>query len=514
MPTPQPEPLSQQQVIRFEYLQSLAWQGSSRWSEQVEARVTLTDAALSSGWLREHFTGQKGGATDFVILLAIVMHARPLKGNDLAYLLNLKMATTEDEGRLYARITDLGLADELGMHRTTVAKSAQRLAASGFITILDIPEHLTAIRDSHGQFAGSKVYLLSGELAQFLPKDLSPLTDSNRVASSDTVNPETGATVSLEPTYRVSSSDTNIRLEDKDRGDDVFNAVGEKIDPPTVFAEFARFLGRNYQPNAKDLETLQALAAEGYTTADILTVMQRVAGNLGGSLRVARTFGYLLPEIRRHRPGPSSDRPDPALTVSDSVPDPNSDFEGRSAAQAGSAPTSVILLPEEVQTAFLQVVGRVPSPVEAQRLVWLQAELNANHPDSAPEDSWGQIVKALKFQLNPQASQPMAYLCKVLTTAEKDTQVEKISQAQPSDSQAKSMIANSQENLPQVSGRKPLIPANHDDRYPVIQVGGLALTRPKERASNYVIPAEENLRNLYDFAAWLSDQEEPGLTQA
>ena len=513
-----------QQVIRFEYLQSLAWQGDSRWSELVEARVTMTDAALSSGWLREHFTGRKGGVTDFVILLSIVMHAQPLMGNDLEYLQTLKMATSEDEGRLYARITDLGLADELGMHRTTIAKSAQRLANSDFISILEIPEQLTAFRDSHGQFAGSKVYLLSGEIAQFLPKALHPLSDHHRVISSDTdgvgltdtVSAEIGATVSLQPTHHVGSTDTNSRLEDRG-GEEVFNATGEKIDCHTVFAAFAKLLGREYQPNAKDLETLQALASEGYTTTDILIVMQRVANNLGGSLSVARTFGYLLPEIRRQPPHTSTDQFDPDPTGSDgsasgSIPDTDSASEERSAAHADPSQTSEIPLPEEVRTAFLQVVGRVPSPVEAQRLAWLQAELNEYRPDSAP-DAWDRIVEALKFHLNPQANQPVAYLRKVLTKTEKNTQTEKASKARLSDSQGKSMIVIPQENLPQVAGRKPLVPSNHDDHYPVIQVGGLALTRPKERASNYVIPAEENLRNLYDFAAWLSDQEDQGLTQ-
>ena len=519
MPSSIPEPAPQQQVIRFEYMQSLGWKGESRWSEQIEARVTMTDAALSNGWLRQHFTGKKGGATDFVILLSIVMHARPLKGSDLEYLLTLKMASSADEGRLYARITDLGLATELGIHRTTVAKSALRLANSGFIFILDIPAHLTSFRDSHGQFAGSKVYLLSGELEQFLPKALHPLSDPDRVASRDTdgvsladaVETGTGATVSLKPTYRVSSTDTNIRLKDRG-GEEVFNAAGGKINLPTVFAQFSKLLCRDYQPNTKDLETLQVLEGEGYTTADILAVMQQVAGNLGGSLSVARTFGYLLPEIRRHPPNTSTDQSDPDPTGSDgpasgSVPDPDSASGERSAAHAEPSQSSGIPLPEDVEAAFLQVVGRVPSPVEAQRLVWLQAELNEKRLDSAP-DGWAQIIAALKFSLNPQANQPVAYLRKILTKIAQDERPEKRkAESQPSDSQSRSMIVFPDGNLQKVSGNKPLVPTNHDDRYPVIQVGGLAITRPKERTSNYVIPAEENLRNLYDFAVWLSSQD-------
>src|SRR4030065_158556 len=104
--------MTQQRVLQFEYQQSLV-QDSDRpgWSEEVTVSVRLLSDALTSGWYRERF-GNKGN--DFVILIAIAMHARPLKGEDLALLVGLGMATPEDDGRLYARVTDLALADELG----------------------------------------------------------------------------------------------------------------------------------------------------------------------------------------------------------------------------------------------------------------------------------------------------------------------------------------------------------------------------------------------------------------
>jgi hypothetical protein len=189
--------VSTQQVIQFEYQQSLAWDSDCpRWSEKLQASVHLTDAAFTSGWLREHFSSRRGGANDFLVLIAIVMHARPLRGADLDYLVRLGMATPEDEGRLYARVTDLGLSDELGMHRTTIAASAERLKESNFIDIAEVPEEVE-YRDSKGRFAGSKVYLLSGQLQKhFLSKDIQPL-QSDRVGSTDMDQP---STVSVQPT--------------------------------------------------------------------------------------------------------------------------------------------------------------------------------------------------------------------------------------------------------------------------------------------------------------------------
>ena len=93
--------MTSRQVIHFEFQQSLSWESDSpRWSESLQASVHLTDAALSSGWLRQHFSGRRGGANDFLVLMAIVMHARPLRGADLDYLVGLGMATHQDEGRL------------------------------------------------------------------------------------------------------------------------------------------------------------------------------------------------------------------------------------------------------------------------------------------------------------------------------------------------------------------------------------------------------------------------------
>ena len=137
--------MAQQRVLQFEYQQSLL-QDSERsgWSENFSVSVRLFSEAITSGWYRTRYSSH---GNDFVILLAIAMHARPLKGDDLDMLVNLHMAKPGDEGRLYARVSDVALADELGMSRTTVSRACQRLAGDQSITILEIPRMFSAFRD-------------------------------------------------------------------------------------------------------------------------------------------------------------------------------------------------------------------------------------------------------------------------------------------------------------------------------------------------------------------------------
>lgn len=184
------------QVVEFELKQTLSLRGNSPvWNERYQARVSITSDAITSGWLKTNFPGAKG-KSDFAVLIAIAMHARPLDDEDLDLLISLMMASQEDRFRLYARVTDLCIGDEIDMDRKLVAASAERLAGKGFISILDIPKELLKngqFRDSHGRFEGSKVYLLAGDIFSGFQKtvttrDSGPHTDpADRGANHPTV---------------------------------------------------------------------------------------------------------------------------------------------------------------------------------------------------------------------------------------------------------------------------------------------------------------------------------------
>ena len=184
-------------VVRIEYLQSLTYQGEEKPAEAVEVSARVLYDALATGWLRETFTGRSRG-TDFLVFLAIALHARPLRGADLELLIQLGVATPEDEGRLYARVTDVGLAEELGIDaRQTIAAATKRLEETGLINILLLPEDF---RDSGGQFAGCKAYLISGELTM-LRKEIMPASEGPAVLTKLTrSSPSEGPTVLTEPT--------------------------------------------------------------------------------------------------------------------------------------------------------------------------------------------------------------------------------------------------------------------------------------------------------------------------
>lgn len=259
--------MTQQRVLQFEYQQSLV-QDSDRpgWSEEVTVSVRLLSDALTSGWYRERF-GSKGN--DFVILIAIAMHARPLKGEDLALLVRLGMATPEDDGRLYARVTDLALAGELGMSAKTIRRATERLMEEHAIKIVDIPDVNVFFRDSHGRFNGSKVYLLAGDLQnRFLEKRVeqndrwtkSPTVESYRRTKSPSVEPHRGT---KSPEIRTNVP-TNIVYEEDE--EEVGAALVER-----VFAYFAERKGSSdYHPTVKEQVTLEKLLADGFTFEQII----------------------------------------------------------------------------------------------------------------------------------------------------------------------------------------------------------------------------------------------------
>jgi hypothetical protein len=241
----------EQRVLQFEYQQSLVQETDrSGWSEIVTVSIRLLSEAITSGWYRLQFANR---GNDFVILLAIAMHARPLKGDDLIMLVNLHMATQEDEGRLYARVSDAALADELGMSRMTIARATRRLAEDKSIHMVEIPEKLFAFRDSHGRFNGKKVYLIAGDIqSRFLEKSIEKV---NHATKSSTVkdNPATKKCIPV-----PNSSINVINDEDDEEGTASFIQ--------RVFSYFARRKGDlDYHPTIKEQIALEKLFRDGFS---------------------------------------------------------------------------------------------------------------------------------------------------------------------------------------------------------------------------------------------------------
>jgi hypothetical protein len=240
----------EQRVLQFEYQQSLVQESEHPgWSEVVSVSVRLMSAAITTGWYRLRFAGR---GNDFVILLAIAMHARPLKGEDLNMLVNLHMATREDEGRLYARVSDAALADELGMSRMTIARATRRLVEDRSIHVVEIPATLIAFRDSHGRFNGNKVYLIAGDIqSRFLEKNIEKV---DRATKSRAVRAG-----QLTKIY-TPLPDSRINREDNDDDEEENAALFQH-----VFSYFARCKGdADYHPSIKEQVALDKLIQDGF----------------------------------------------------------------------------------------------------------------------------------------------------------------------------------------------------------------------------------------------------------
>jgi len=262
--------MTRQRVIQFEYQQYLV-QDSDRpgWSEEVQVSVRLLSEALTSGWYRDLFANR---GNDFVILLGIVMHARPLRGVDLALLVRLGMAQRQDEGRLYARVSDVALSYELGMNRMTIAHATERLAQQGSITILEVPDDLTAFRDSYGQFNGSKVYLLAGDLQnRIFEKETQP---SSRAIKYSTVNSNGAIGYSTDPSHRAnpysSPAKTFSTNKDEEELEEVVNVNAAPNLARLALAYFAQSRGiAHFQPSVKEQHAALKLAQDGFSLEQI-----------------------------------------------------------------------------------------------------------------------------------------------------------------------------------------------------------------------------------------------------
>jgi hypothetical protein len=144
--------------FRIVYEQSLEINEHNRVAEvRPWTRIELGYEAIQSGW----FGKFRPNWLDLAALEVIGLHARPLHGDDFDRLRDLGLVDSGDLNRLYARITDVAVADILGCSRQWINNCAARLGDKGLLRVLPLPAQF---RDSKGKFAGSNAYLLSGQV--------------------------------------------------------------------------------------------------------------------------------------------------------------------------------------------------------------------------------------------------------------------------------------------------------------------------------------------------------------
>lgn len=348
-----------QRVIQFEYQQSLAHESDKNgWSDDLTISVRILSEAITSSWYRDKFSSR---GNDFVILIAIAMHSRPLKGEDLELFVRLGMATPADEGRLYARVSDIGLAAELGMSRDTIARATARLAEEQSISILTIPEEVISFRDSHGQFSGSKVYVLAGDLQnRFLDKTIQ---DSDRAANYGAAK---SSTVNENQAHRAAKSRT---VEGKNQPHRAANSstyaanLGTNIDDEEeeeeertarIFRYFAskKGLAGEYTPTQKEKAALEKLLGDGFSEEGILKAIDAAFEESRPNYFtlcaiIARRVRAANPETRQPEPRTNPETRIPAARTQPEAeqPEPRTNPESRRA-KTRSQPVSEPLIIE------------------------------------------------------------------------------------------------------------------------------------------------------------------------
>lgn len=394
----------ERQVVRFEYQQSLAYAEGQSWSEALDVSVRILSEALSTGWYRATFGKD---SKSFLVLIAIVMHARPLRGDDLALLVRLGMATLADEGRLYARVTDIGLAAELGFHRSTVADCAAKLAKLRALRPVRIPEHL-AFRDSHGQFAGAKVYLISGELENIFQKEVAPRSGRDYRAGKSSTD-RAGFSGSCAEKVSI-----NIDSDSDDVVGNVRHANGKNL--PAALAYFAYATHKvHYQPGEKEHQALNELIADGYhLDTEIIPGINRAVEH---AKEPVQKFTYCAKVIRQARAEVAARQAQTWLTVAGEQKHAAQTNAPAGAEQQAPPPSlPPIAVPPELTDAvdlITQAYGPPARPALV-RLIAMMAQVDsAARSEGATGGAW--VLDALIEALGQASEQHiLAYAHKIL----------------------------------------------------------------------------------------------------
>ena len=381
------------ETFTIEHVQTISYGNEGKPQEGLSVSVRIFYEALASGWLRDNFSG-RGGGTDFMVLLAIALHARPLRGDDLDLLVSLGVASPEDEGRLYARVTDVGLADELGFSdRETIAMAAQRLKRRGLIDIYPLPPDF---RDSRGRFQGSKAYVISGDLNRFLSKEVSE-GRPHRAGSTRTVGADLRHRAGLTRTVNGDFESHRAGSTPENRGQTRTNIVEEAeaaeeasppLTPPTdVSAVWQRFAARkgdpDFEPTHRDRLRLREILAEGYSVEQILAGIDLAFDTRPSTAKPVRGFGYVMRYIRR-RP-PTGQPAGASLT------------EGQTLIE-GQTPIHEPTLAEEPTLTGGQPAGTVAGVSSADDVgltgvLYLYTEANGREPTSSEKRRLGELVR-------------------------------------------------------------------------------------------------------------------------
>ena len=149
-------------VFEVRHTQSLSSHGAGPLTESRQLEVVFTKEAITSGFLARLQKRDAGSALS--VLMTLVLHTRPLLGEELALLQQHGLATPDDQGRLFCWLTRKGIAEALDTKWDVVERAMKWLIAQALIREVPMPAAFVArfVRTKlRGQLHSEVLYILN-----------------------------------------------------------------------------------------------------------------------------------------------------------------------------------------------------------------------------------------------------------------------------------------------------------------------------------------------------------------
>lgn len=232
--------MDEREVVRINYTEGLSVSASGTARPIRKVEVVFDYAALTTGFLAKL---SQGGAA-LAVLIGLALHARPLIGDEFQLFLLAGLVAAEDLARLFCWVTKSGLAEELGIHRTTVDRAINWLNENSVVKVITLPDDFVRKwLHTQGKFTGQQVYILTAD-GLLRTSDIKHSEPPSETVSQNVTRPiitvsqnvtrdvaKCDSAVSQNTTLRVTKCDTNKEEELNEEEEN--SAVSKQEIPPT-----------------------------------------------------------------------------------------------------------------------------------------------------------------------------------------------------------------------------------------------------------------------------------------
>lgn len=266
-------------VFEVRHTQSLWSGGEGPLDETSKIELVITKEAIASGFLEQ--LQQRDAGSALLVLIILVLHTRPLVGEEWELLAQHWLVTKAEQGRLFCWLTRQGIAAALNTQWRTVDRAIQWLIAHELVREIPMPAEFVARfvqTKARGQSNSEVLYILNvnGMLrTQWGRATPPPTVGAERTQSAATVGTEriqSGATVCVHD------------RQSKDHDHDHDNSPAREILALTAQIQSAWQTALRFELSPEDTHILAEMIVAGETHLPVIQGMlyllaQRAADN-------------------------------------------------------------------------------------------------------------------------------------------------------------------------------------------------------------------------------------------